>query len=84
VFYDVETNSRAVGVGFVSPSITSWRFLNPSYRIFTIDGDYEGSSHVSQSINTANSSSKNKASALTIIDFVLFSVSWTLIPTWRT
>lgn len=47
VFYDPETNSRATNVAFITPSVATWTNLNPSFRIFTIDGDYEGSSRVS-------------------------------------
>ena len=47
VFYDIETNTRPINVAYVSPSVTSWKNMNPAYRIFTMDGDYDGSSHVS-------------------------------------
>ena len=47
VFYDADTNARPINVAYVSPSVATWRNMNPSYRIFTIDGDYDGSSHVS-------------------------------------
>ena len=47
VFYDLETNTRPINVAYVSPSVTSWKNMNPAYRIFTMDGDYDGSSHVS-------------------------------------
>ena len=46
VQYDEATNARPVGMGFVSPSITTWSELNPGYRIFTLDGPYQGASMV--------------------------------------
>ena len=36
-------HTRAVHVGFVTPSVTTWQFLNPSYRIYTVDGPYASS-----------------------------------------
>ena len=50
IFYDLETNNRPLSVAYVSPSVATWRNMNPAYRIFTIDGEYEGSSHVSRSL----------------------------------
>ncbi len=46
VYYDTETNSRAVSVGYITPSVGTRSNLNPSYRIFTVDGEYDGSSWV--------------------------------------
>ena len=46
VQYDEATNTRPVGMGFVTPSITTWKMLNPGYRIFTMDGPYQGASMV--------------------------------------
>ena len=54
VFYDRETNARPINIAYVSPSVTTWKNMNPSYRIFTIDGDYEGSSHVSHQSSLHN------------------------------
>jgi len=45
VFYDTEDTSRAVNFGFIAPSITTYTNLNPAYRIYTIDGGYEGASY---------------------------------------
>ena len=47
VFYDYETNSIPVNVGFVTPSVTTFTGLNPSFRFYTLDGPYEGASWVS-------------------------------------
>ena len=46
VFYDSATNSRATNIGFLSPSVTTYKGLNPSYRLYTVDGFDEGSSLV--------------------------------------
>jgi len=42
VWYDEETNSVPINVGYVTPSVTTYTGLNPSYRIYTVDGPYEG------------------------------------------
>ena len=34
IIYDEETNSRAVSMGFVTPSVTAWEDINPAYRYF--------------------------------------------------
>ena len=47
VFYDWETNTIPVNVGFVTPSVTTYTGLNPSFRFYTLDGPYEGASMVS-------------------------------------
>ncbi|XP_069325549.1 sphingomyelin phosphodiesterase isoform X3 [Eulemur rufifrons] len=46
VFYDEETLSRPLAVAFLAPSATTYIGLNPGYRIYQIDGNYPGSSHV--------------------------------------
>ena len=51
MFYDYETNSIPINVGFVTPSITPWTGLNPSFRFYTLDGPYEGASMVSSQSN---------------------------------
>ncbi|XP_063846583.1 sphingomyelin phosphodiesterase-like [Scylla paramamosain] len=43
--YDPEEPTRAVHVGYVTQSQTPYHELNPGYRVFTVDGDYEGSSY---------------------------------------
>ena len=47
MWYDTETNSVPINVGYVTPSVTTYTGLNPSYRIYTIDGPYENASMVS-------------------------------------
>jgi len=44
LWYDTETNSVPINVGYVTPSVTTFTGLNPSYRIYTVDGPYEGAS----------------------------------------
>ncbi|KAM7182031.1 sphingomyelin phosphodiesterase [Macrochelys suwanniensis] len=46
MFYDEETLSRPVSVAFVAPSVTTYINLNPGYRVYQLDGDYPGSSHM--------------------------------------
>ena len=46
VFYDYETNSVPVNVAFITPSVTTYTGLNPSFRFFTLDGPYDGASMV--------------------------------------
>ncbi len=45
VFYD-STSRRPTNIAFVTPSVATWTNFNPSYRIFTIDGGYDGASYV--------------------------------------
>ena len=54
-FYDVESNQVPVNVAFVTPSVTTYTGLNPSFRFYTLDGPYEGASMVSQVIHSATS-----------------------------
>ncbi|XP_059171988.1 sphingomyelin phosphodiesterase-like [Physella acuta] len=44
MFYDDVTFQRPLGVGFVAPSVTPYSYNNPNYRIYTMDGTYNGSS----------------------------------------
>lgn len=39
VFYDLEQPKRATSVAFVSPSVTTYIGLNPSYRIYQVGED---------------------------------------------
>ena len=47
VFYDEETQSRPLNLGFVTPSVTTFTGMDPSYTIYTVDGPGEGASYVS-------------------------------------
>eukprot|EP00118_Oscarella_pearsei_P025852 m.308905 g.308905 ORF g.308905 m.308905 type:complete len:593 (+) comp45030_c0_seq1:34-1812(+) len=42
VFYE---QSRATNVAYVGPSVTPYTELNPSFRVYTVDGAYSGSSY---------------------------------------
>ncbi|XP_027218048.2 sphingomyelin phosphodiesterase [Penaeus vannamei] len=45
VFYDHEQPDRPVHVGYVAQSQTPYPELNPGYKVYTVDGAYEGSSY---------------------------------------
>ena len=47
IFYDVETYTRATNVVYVGGSVTTYSQINPSYRMYTVDGSYNGASWVS-------------------------------------
>ncbi|XP_054254998.1 sphingomyelin phosphodiesterase [Indicator indicator] len=44
IFYDQETLTRPLGVAFLAPSATTYIGLNPGYRIYSVAGQYPGSS----------------------------------------
>lgn len=44
MFYDEETSLRPLGVAYMPGSITTYSNLNPGFRIYEIDGQYQGSS----------------------------------------
>nr|KAI8736926.1 sphingomyelin phosphodiesterase-like [Biomphalaria glabrata] len=44
VFYDIETLKIPISVAYVAPSVTPYTDLNMGYRIYTVDGNYQGSS----------------------------------------
>ena len=48
MFYDTLSALRPTGFAFVTPSVTPHTDVNLAYRIYTIDGDYEGSTRVSK------------------------------------
>ena len=43
LFYDLENITRAVNIAYLAPSVTTLSFLNPSYRIYEIDGFHKDS-----------------------------------------
>ena len=45
VFYDLKNMTRATNMLYIGGSVTTYSNLNPSYRIYTIDGNYSGSSY---------------------------------------
>uniref|UniRef100_A0A0N4ZDC5 Sphingomyelin phosphodiesterase n=1 Tax=Parastrongyloides trichosuri TaxID=131310 RepID=A0A0N4ZDC5_PARTI len=45
VYYENgDINSRPYHVNYVAPSLTTFSNSNPAYRVYTVDGNYEGSS----------------------------------------
>ncbi|XP_067010901.2 sphingomyelin phosphodiesterase [Anabrus simplex] len=40
VFYDTEDKKRAISVAYIGPSVTPFINVNPSYRIYYVDGDH--------------------------------------------
>ncbi|KAB7497963.1 Sphingomyelin phosphodiesterase [Armadillidium nasatum] len=46
LFYDEYRSRRAINVAYIGPSVTSYYGLNPGYRIYTVEGDYEGSNKI--------------------------------------
>jgi sphingomyelin phosphodiesterase len=46
VFYDLNDVERPTQVSFVGGSATPYSDVNPNYRIYTVDGDYAGSTSV--------------------------------------
>jgi len=47
IFYDDERTGMPYSSAIVTPSVGTWGYLNPSYRVYTVDGDYSGSTRVS-------------------------------------
>lgn len=47
VFYDSVNVTRPINVAFIAGSLTSFTDLNPSYRVYTVDGPRPDSSWVS-------------------------------------
>ncbi|ESP02348.1 hypothetical protein LOTGIDRAFT_92630, partial [Lottia gigantea] len=44
VFYDENDLKRPLNIAYISPSVTPYSDLNPGFRIYTVDGNYNGSS----------------------------------------
>ncbi|CAF1250243.1 unnamed protein product [Rotaria sordida] len=45
MFYDEIDPTRPVSMAYITPSLSPRPFSNPSYRIYTMDGNYSGSSY---------------------------------------
>ena len=45
LYYDVDETDRVAVVGFIGPGYTTYSYLNAGYRIYTMDGNYKGSTH---------------------------------------
>ncbi|XP_072401244.1 sphingomyelin phosphodiesterase isoform X1 [Diabrotica undecimpunctata] len=43
VFYDKKDLSRAINIAYIGPSVTPYYDLNPSYRLYYVDGDHDKS-----------------------------------------
>lgn len=46
VYYDAVDRTRPINVAFIAGSLTSFTDLNPSYRVYTVDGQGPTSSWV--------------------------------------
>ncbi|XP_074467927.1 sphingomyelin phosphodiesterase [Sebastes fasciatus] len=46
MFYDEATMTRPLGVAFIAPSVTTYINLNPGFRVYYVDGNYQGSSRL--------------------------------------
>ena len=53
IHYDVKNPRRPVGVEYITPNNGPFHDLNPSYRIFYVDGDHPKTTRVR--ISTSNS-----------------------------
>lgn len=51
IFYDPDDPQRAYHVGYVAQSQTPFHDLNPGYKVYIVDGDYEDSSYVRLVLN---------------------------------
>lgn len=65
IFYDLNNITRPVSVAYLSGSVTTYSFLNPSYRIYTVDGKYKNSSyqvldHTTTILNITDANKTNK------------------------
>ncbi|CAF1435966.1 unnamed protein product [Didymodactylos carnosus] len=45
MFYDEINKTRPVSMAYLTPSLTPQSFLNPGYRIYTADGEYNSSTY---------------------------------------
>ena len=44
LFYDLDNITRPTSISYVGSSVTTYSYLNPGYRIYTVDGFYQNSS----------------------------------------
>ncbi|KHJ83360.1 hypothetical protein OESDEN_16943 [Oesophagostomum dentatum] len=52
VYYDSADNMRPFHFNWISPSLTTYDFNNPAYRIYIIDGGYEGATYTVKDAET--------------------------------
>ncbi|CAF1448185.1 unnamed protein product, partial [Adineta steineri] len=45
MWYDENDHQRPISMAYIAPSLTTESFLNPGYRIYTLDGEYPQSSY---------------------------------------
>ena len=45
IFYDADNVTRATSLAYLAGSVTTFGFLNPGYRIYTVDGFYPNTSY---------------------------------------
>lgn len=43
LYYDLYNLTRPNGIAYLGPSVTTTSYLNPGYRVYIVDGDYENS-----------------------------------------
>lgn len=43
MIYDINNVTRPVGIAYVTGRVTTYSYLNPGYRIYTVDGPHEKS-----------------------------------------
>ena len=41
MFYDSNNITRATNIAYLGPSVTTFSYMNPGYRIYTVDGLYQ-------------------------------------------
>jgi len=46
LFYDEKTLTRPTNIVYIGGSVTTYSQINPSYRMYTVDGNYNGTSWV--------------------------------------
>lgn len=39
VYYDYDDSTRPIGVAYVAPGVTTHVYMNPGYRVYSVDGD---------------------------------------------
>ena len=54
VFYDNVNFTRPLSIGYISPSVTPWENVNPSYRIYYVDDSNTETKGVSYKIDNDN------------------------------
>ncbi|XP_035688596.1 sphingomyelin phosphodiesterase-like isoform X2 [Branchiostoma floridae] len=44
LFYDMKNRTRPTNIAYIGPSVTTYQYMNPGYRVYEIDGNYPESS----------------------------------------